>query len=177
MIIRDGWTPLRCSWGSSSDSTGGPGGATTGGGDWGSAGSFDASGFNAGGNALFGGPYDASVFGSGAGGGGDWGSFQATNYAGFNVSDPNATQNISLSPFDVAMSQTGGGDWGTSGQYNASGLNVDPGASNYSSGGSFYGGDTGSAFDTATGAYSGYSPYGNVFGGQQQDSYSGGGRS
>ena len=53
--------------------------ATTGGGDWGSSGSFDASGFNAGGDlgAWAGTAYDASTAGTGAGGGGDWGSFGA----------------------------------------------------------------------------------------------------
>src|SRR5262245_29252824 len=132
-----------------------------GGGDWGSAGPYSAAGFDASG-AVFGGPYDASVFGSGAGGGGDWGSFQATNYAGFNVSDPNQTQNITLSPYDVAMSQTGGGDWGSSGIYSAAGLNVDQGASNVSN--AAY--NAGIAGDlSSTGAYFGYSPYSNQYGG------------
>jgi len=46
----DEWLPqsLRLCWGSGDSSDGG-GGGNTGGGDWGSAGSYDASGFDAGG--------------------------------------------------------------------------------------------------------------------------------
>ena len=52
-------------WGG--DSGGGYGGATTGGGDWGSSGTYDASGFNAGGDlgAWAGTAYDASTVGTG----------------------------------------------------------------------------------------------------------------
>src|SRR5262245_43272906 len=183
MIRPDDWSPLRCCWGGS-DGGGwsGEGGGMSGyggGGDWGSAGVYSAAGFDAGGIGQWGGTaYDASVNAgfSPAGGGGDWGSFGPTSYSGSNL---NIT---TLSPYDVGLSQTGGGDWGSSGIYSAAGLNVDPGASNVSSG--FYGGDTGRAFDTATGAYSGYSPYASTFGGNLYGardeggfgtSYSGGG--
>jgi hypothetical protein len=162
---------LRLCWGDSGGSWSGEGGGMSGyggGGDWGSAGTYSAAGFNAGGDigAWAGTAYDASTAAGfmPAGGGGDWGSFGATNYSGFNVSDPNQTQNITLSPFDVGMSQTGGGDWGSSGIYSAAGLNVDPGASNVSS--SAYNASLADAFGTS-GAYSGYSPYGSIYGGNQ----------
>jgi len=168
----DEWLPqsLRLCWGSEGGGGGGEGsfsgdsggGGFTGGGDWGSSGSYDASGFDAGGIGFWGGSaYDASTAGTGMGGGGDWGSFGDTNYSGFNA--PNPTFGDVAGPNPGVT--TGGGDWGSAGTFNAAGTGGGPG-------GAMFGADTYGGGGGGGGGFWGSAGGGGDYGG---GSYGGGG--
>src|SRR5262245_42258239 len=106
----DEWLPrrLRLCWGGSDGSDGG---ATTGPGDWGSSGAYDASSFGAGPNASLGWAVDAAMgFGQFGTGPGEWYDFGPYNAAGLNVSDPNLV-GTNLGTFQTSGITSGPGDW------------------------------------------------------------------